>query len=66
MAQSKETSTSAQAESDLYFGPFRLEQAKRLWRGEHLVEVRPRPLAVLHYLVTTNLFPPYFSRGSEA
>src|SRR5262249_15175756 len=50
MAQSKETSTSAQAESDLYFGPFRLEQAKRLWRGEHLVEVRPRPLAVLHYL----------------
>src|SRR5262245_49169191 len=50
MAQSKETSTSAQAESDLYFGPFRLEQAKRLWRGEHLVEVRPRPLAVLRYL----------------
>src|SRR5215813_550074 len=50
MAQSRETSTPAQAESDLYFGSFRLEQAKRLWRGEHLVEVRPRPLAVLRYL----------------
>src|SRR5215813_4788009 len=50
MAQSRETSTPAQAASDLYFGSFRLEQAKRLWRGEQLVDVRPRPLAVLRYL----------------
>ena len=35
---------------DLYFGPFRLEKARRLWRGEELVEVRPRPLAMLRYL----------------
>jgi predicted ATPase/DNA-binding winged helix-turn-helix (wHTH) protein len=34
----------------LYFGPYRLEGAKRLWRGEYLLEVRPRPLAVLRYL----------------
>src|SRR5262245_34814748 len=50
MAQSKETSSPVQPESDLYFGSFRLERAKRLWRGEHLVEVRPRPLVVLRYL----------------
>ena len=30
------------------FGSFRLEQAERLWCGTQLVEVRPRPLAVLH------------------
>ena len=40
----------AGAESDLYFGPFRLESNKQLWRGKQPVRVRPRPLAVLRYL----------------
>src|SRR5262245_11357289 len=40
----------AKAEADLYFGSFHLERAKRLWREDHLVNVRPRPLAVLRYL----------------
>ena len=48
MAQSQEIRT--EREADLYFGPFRLEQRKRLWRGEQWVEVRPRPLAVLRCL----------------
>jgi len=50
MPQKKETSIQAETESDLHFGPFRLEQAKRLWRGNQQVGVRPRPLAVLRYL----------------
>ncbi len=50
MASGHETLTQPAVRSDLYFGPFRLEGAKHLWRGEHLVEMRPRPLAVLRYL----------------
>src|SRR5262245_9072052 len=50
MAQSQETPFQAGAEIDLYFGPFRLESTKRLWRGAQLVTIRPRPLAVLRYL----------------
>src|SRR5215475_8953462 len=50
MAQSVESLTQARDDSDLHFGPFRLEKTKRLWRGERLLNVRPRPLAVLHYL----------------
>ena len=35
----------------LVFGPFRLDPVTpRLWRGDQLVELQPRPLAVLHYL----------------
>jgi DNA-binding winged helix-turn-helix (wHTH) protein len=50
MVQGREIPTPVRAESDLYFGPFHLEQAKRLWRGNQLVGVRPQPLAVLRYL----------------
>lgn len=35
---------------ELCFGPFRLEGSKRLWRSDHVVEIRPRPLAMLRYL----------------
>lgn len=36
----------------IVFGPFRLDPSKkRLWRGEQEIELQPRPLAVLHYLV---------------
>ena len=39
-----------ESQIDLYFGPFRLERAKRLWQNEQWVDVRPRALAVLRYL----------------
>jgi predicted ATPase len=36
----------------IVFGPFRLDPVKkRLWREEQEIELQPRPLAVLHYLV---------------
>ena len=36
----------------LIFGPFRLELTRdRLWRGQEVVELRAKPLAVLRYLV---------------
>jgi predicted ATPase/DNA-binding winged helix-turn-helix (wHTH) protein len=51
MAQSAKLATQHEVdEQDLSFGPFRLQGAKRLWRGEQVVDVRPRPLAVLRYL----------------
>ena len=50
MAQESERPIQSVAESDLHFGPFRLEMHKRLWHGEHLVALRPRALAVLRYL----------------
>ena len=50
MAQESERPIQSAAESDLHFGPFRLEMQKRLWHGEHLVALRPRALAVLRYL----------------
>jgi DNA-binding winged helix-turn-helix (wHTH) protein len=35
------------------FGPFRLDAARGcLWRGEHLLPLPPKPLAVLAHLVT--------------
>ena len=37
MAQAKEMLTEDPA--DLYFGPFPLEKAKRLWQGDRLVAV---------------------------
>ncbi|HEV8714317.1 MAG TPA: AAA family ATPase, partial [Candidatus Binatia bacterium] len=39
-----------EVETDLRFGPFRLEATKRLWRGDRVVGIRPRPLAMLRYL----------------
>jgi DNA-binding winged helix-turn-helix (wHTH) protein/tetratricopeptide (TPR) repeat protein len=50
MAQGKEPPAQAPTMSDLYFGPFRLEQGARLWSGHQQVAIRPRPLAVLRYL----------------
>jgi DNA-binding response OmpR family regulator len=50
MAQESERPIQSAAESDLHFGPFRLERNKSLWHGEHLVALRPRALAVLRYL----------------
>jgi predicted ATPase len=39
-------------EQQLTFGPFRLEVTDgRLWRGSHVVALRPRAVAVLRYLV---------------
>ena len=40
-------------EYQITFGPFRLERPPgRLWRGDHLISLRPRSLAMLHYPVT--------------
>jgi DNA-binding winged helix-turn-helix (wHTH) protein len=50
MAQAQERPNQAADDSNLYFGPFRLERNIRLWRGEQVVEWRPRSLAVLRYL----------------
>ncbi|MBI3797369.1 MAG: winged helix-turn-helix domain-containing protein [Deltaproteobacteria bacterium] len=50
MAHGKEGALAETTSSDLGFGPFRLTGAKQLWRGEQLVNLRPRPLAVLRYL----------------
>lgn len=42
----------AEQGNHIVFGPFRLDPiAKQLWRGKQLVALRPRPLAVLQYLV---------------
>jgi DNA-binding winged helix-turn-helix (wHTH) protein len=50
MNQEERMKTSIAGESVLCFGPFRLEATKHLWRGDQLVELRPRSLALLHYL----------------
>jgi hypothetical protein len=50
MAQARERSIPAGAESDLHFGPFRLERNTRLWHEERLVALRPQALAVLRYI----------------
>jgi hypothetical protein len=47
MAQESERPIQAAAETNVSFGPFRLERHERLWHGEHLVALRPRALAVL-------------------
>src|SRR5437899_3203288 len=40
------------SESDLSFPPFRLDPLRgQLWRGERQVPLRPKTVAVLHYLV---------------
>ena len=39
-------------EHQIAFGPFRLEVTQgRLWRGDHVIPLRPRSLAMLRYLV---------------
>ena len=39
-------------EHHLTFGPFRLEMPQsRLWRGDQVIPLRPRSLAMLGYLV---------------
>jgi len=50
MGQETETETAIIGEATLSFGPFHIEAAKQLWRGDQLVEIRPRPLAMLRYL----------------
>ena len=41
-----------QAEQFLLFLPFRLDLAnERLWRGAQLLPLRPKPFAILRYLV---------------
>ena len=46
-----ENSTDTRGEgADLRFGPFSLEALKHLWRGDQLVDLRPRSLAMLRYL----------------
>jgi DNA-binding winged helix-turn-helix (wHTH) protein len=38
-------------EHQITFGPFRLETPQGpLWRGDHHIPLRPRSLALLHYL----------------
>jgi DNA-binding winged helix-turn-helix (wHTH) protein len=39
-------------EQQMAFGPFRLEGTQgRLWRGDQVIPLRPRSLAMLRYLV---------------
>ncbi len=38
------------SESELHFGPFRLEAAKQLWREDQLINLRRQSLAMLRYL----------------
>lgn len=47
---SQETATATIGEPGLRFGSFRLEATKGLWHGDQMVEIRPRPLALLRYL----------------
>jgi DNA-binding winged helix-turn-helix (wHTH) protein/tetratricopeptide (TPR) repeat protein len=44
------TDTHTETQSELRFGPFRLEAVKQLWRSNQLVDLRPRSLAMLRYL----------------
>ena len=50
MSQGSGTEPSTEGEPALIFGSFCVETAKRLWRDGQLVEIRPRPLAMLRYL----------------
>ncbi len=50
MSQGSGTEPSTEDEPALIFGSFCVETAKRLWRDGQLVEIRPRPLAMLRYL----------------
>jgi DNA-binding winged helix-turn-helix (wHTH) protein len=50
MVQQSSDDAQGVTEPELRFGPFRLEATKRLWRGDRLVDIRPRPLAMLRYL----------------
>ena len=37
-------------ESELHFGPFRLEDAKQLWRGDQPIHLRRQTLSLLRHL----------------
>ena len=50
MSQVSGSETEKAGEPVLGFGPFRLEAATHLWRGDQLVEIRPRPLMMLRCL----------------
>src|SRR5262245_20293447 len=51
MAQASSTNAQPTAELALHFGPFCLEAAKQLWRGDQRIDLRPRSLAMLRYLL---------------
>src|SRR5215510_1010921 len=50
MTHKNNSKTQLMSESALSFGPFRVEAAKHLWRGDQLIGLRPRSLAMLRYL----------------
>ncbi|HKA54595.1 MAG TPA: winged helix-turn-helix domain-containing protein, partial [Candidatus Binatia bacterium] len=50
MAEHRTDVPPAPTQADLRFGPFCLEALKHLWRGDQLVDLRPRSLAMLRYL----------------
>ena len=47
MSRESSAEISTAEEPALIFGPFCVEAAKRLWRDGQLVDIRPRPLAML-------------------
>jgi DNA-binding winged helix-turn-helix (wHTH) protein/tetratricopeptide (TPR) repeat protein len=50
MIQEHDVETPLLSESEMSFGPFRLEAAKQLWRGGQRIHLRRHSLAVLRYL----------------
>jgi DNA-binding winged helix-turn-helix (wHTH) protein len=50
MTSENSTDAQAEAQSELRFGPFRLEAAKQLWQGDQLMNLRRQSLATLRYL----------------
>jgi DNA-binding winged helix-turn-helix (wHTH) protein/predicted ATPase len=50
MIQEHDVETPLLSESEVSFGPFRLEAAKQLWRGGQRIHLRRHSLAVLRYL----------------
>src|SRR5215510_5097727 len=37
---------------EIFFGPFRIDlEAQRLWQGSQLIPIRPKPFALLNYLL---------------
>jgi DNA-binding response OmpR family regulator len=44
------TDARAEAQSELRFGPFRLEAAKQLWREDQPMHLRRQSLGTLRYL----------------
>ena len=50
MTQGNNSETQSLTESELRFGPFRVEEAKQLWRGNQTISLRRQSLAMLRYL----------------